>query len=164
MPLHDGEKTPVESAYDSFSDILFRIAISYLKNTTDAEDAIQDVFYKYMTSAPKFSNSQQERAWLIRVTINRSLDIIRKNKHRHYRPLEEVYDIPSNNNEHQNNVLKAVYNLPPKYKSAIVLHYLEGFKVEEISKMIGATVSSVKMRLKRGRDMLKQILEEENYV
>ena len=58
----------------------------------------------------------------------------------------------------------AIEKLPEKIKTVIILHYLEGFSVEETAKMLKLSSSAVKMRLSRGRDALKKLLEEEMYV
>lgn len=157
-------RNEIAQAYDRHADVLYRLALSHLGNREDAEDAVQDAFAKYITAAPAFSDGEQERAWLIRVTVNRSLDLLRKRKHRGYVPLEELEDVlpadePQDAAADLWNTLK---DIPEKLRAAIVLHHLEGCSVEQTARALGISVSAVKMRLSRGREVLKNLLGKEN--
>ena len=57
-------------------------------------------------------------------------------------------------------ILASVNLLPPKYRAGIYLHYYEGYTLREIARLLGVTVPTVKMRLKRGRDALRNTWEE----
>lgn len=165
MILSGDSRTALETAYDKYADMLYRLALSHLGRREDAEDAVQDVFTKYINTSPRFSTDEHERAWLVRVTVNRCHDMQRRGKLRCHDSLDDISDLPYAAEEGENSVLSTVFSLPEKYKTAIVLHYLEGFSVEEISSMLGISGSAVKMRLSRGRDMLKDLLDkEEAYV
>ena len=151
----------IAAAYDRHANVLYRIALSHLNNSEDAQDAVQDVFAKYISAAPTFSDEEQERAWLIRVTVNRSLDILRQKKVRSYVPLEEAGEIAAEAEEDGlHSLLHTLTHLPEKHRSAIVLHHLEGFSVEKTAELLGISVSAVKMRLSRGREALKELLQE----
>ena len=67
----------LEVLYDKYSDMLYRIALSELLNSYDAQDAVQDVFAKYIKASPRFHDDNHERAWFIRVTVNRCRDLLR---------------------------------------------------------------------------------------
>lgn len=165
MVLSLDSKTTLETAYARYADMLYRLALSHLGRREDAEDAVQDVFTKYIGASPKFSDDEHERAWLIRVTVNRCHDMQRRGKLRCHDSLDDISDLPFTSDERENGILKIVFTLPEKYKTAIVLHYLEGFSVEEISSMLGLSGSAIKMRLSRGRELLKNLLgKEEIYV
>lgn len=159
MILSPERKTIFYEVYDKYSDILYRIALSHLQNREDAEDVVQDVFVKYMGTADRFEDESHEKAWLIRVTINRCHDFFRRNRVREYVPLENAETISSDENIEKSlelsELLTTLRKIPEKYKTVIVLHYLEGFSVEEISKTLKLSVSAVKMRLLRGREILK---------
>lgn len=164
MILSRDSRTLLETAYDKYADMLYRLAFSHLRRREDAEDAVQDVFTKYMNTSPRFTDDEHERAWLVRVTVNRCHDMLRRGKVREHDSLDDISEIPDEE-ENTSGVLQAVFALPEKYKTAITLHYLEGFSVEEISSMLGISLSAVKMRLSRGREILKDLLDkEENYV
>ncbi len=165
MILSRDSRTLLETAYDKYADMLYRLAFSHLRRREDAEDAVQDVFTKYMNTSPRFTDDEHERAWLVRVTVNRCHDMLRRGKVREHDSLDDISEIPDEGSENTSGVLQAVFALPEKYKTAITLHYLEGFSVEEISSMLGISLSAVKMRLSRGREILKDLLDkEESYV
>lgn len=165
MILSQDNRTRLAAAYDKYADMLFRLALSHTASREDAEDAVQDVFTKYISTSPRFRDDEHERAWLVRVTVNRCHDLVKHGKIRMHDSLEDITDLPSEEDS-ASGILKAVGELPEKYKTTIVLHYLEGFSVEEVSGMLGITLSAVKMRLSRGRELLKKTMtdEEENDV
>lgn len=153
----------IADVYGKYSDMLFRIALMQLGSKDDAMDAVQDVYLKYMGSNLLFISADHEKAWFIRTTVNRCHDIYRKNSVRDHEDLSAAENVSYNEyfGSDKFSVLEAVEKLPEKIKAVIVLHYLEGFSVEETAKMLRLSVSAVKMRLSRGRDSLKSLLEEE---
>ena len=154
MVLSADKKIMFETTYNKYSDMLYRLAFTILRSCEDAEDAVQTVFYKYLRKQPQFGSDEYEKAWFIRVTINQCKDSMRKRKIRVTVPLDEVIDFGVY--DEQGEVLQTLFSLPEKYKLVLVLHYLEGFKVDEVAKMVKISKSAVKMRLSRGRELLKE--------
>ena len=154
----------IAKVYNLYSDMLFRLALMNTGNREDAMDAVQDVFLKSTEKTLLFSSSEHEKAWFIRATVNRCHDLFRKNSIRNHDDLEAAvgvaYQEPFGDDI---TVIEAMEQLPEKIKTVIILHYLEGFSVEETAKMLLLTASAVKMRLSRGREALKEILEREGY-
>ena len=150
------KKTTFEMAYDKYSKMLYRLALSILLSCEDAEDAVQSVFYKYLCKEPEFGTEDYERAWFVRVTINQCKDSMRRRKVRATLSLDQIVDLGVYNQ--QSEVLSTLFSLPEKYKTVLILYYMEGFKVEEIAEMAKLTKSAVKMRLSRGRELLKDKL------
>lgn len=144
---------PCELMYDRYGNMLFRVCFSILVSHSDAEDAVQDVFCKYMTKRPTFSNEEHAKAWLIRVATNHCKDMLRSRKIRSSVTLEEIEDYEIAPEEGK--VLSHVFALPVKYREAVVLHYLEGYGIREIAETLSVSESAVKMRLARGRELLK---------
>ncbi len=144
----------LEAAYDRYADMLYRLALSHLHHTADAMDAVQDVFLKYAQHHVLWHNDEHERAWLIRTTINRCHDLHRKRNIRAHQSLDDIVEHPAPDNEAPA-VLDAVRALPEKYRDVVVLHYLEGFQINEVASMLSLSVSAVKMRLSRARDLLR---------
>lgn len=154
-----------ERAYDTYAAQLYRVAYSLLQSRESAEDAVQDAFARYLSHSGSFRDGEHEKAWLIRVTINRCRDLQRAGAVRAYTPLEDVLHQPDmGGQEHLEGhpVLQAILKLPEKYRTVLVLHGLEGQPVGLIAKELLLTPSAVKMRLKRGREMLREILEQED--
>ena len=149
--------TDFEAAYDKYADMLYRIALSDLGNTHDAEDVVQDTFVAYFSYKGTFETEEHRKAWLIRVLINKARDELRRKKVRSHASFDEIPEIASAEPEDRG-VMEEIQKLPEKYKTPIILHYLEDIPIERIAKILGITLSGAKMRLKRGRDMLREKL------
>jgi len=165
VSIFSHNKTDVAAVYDKYANLLYRIALTHVLNEEDAQDIIQDVFAKYITASPVFNDDEYERAWFIRVTVNRCRDILRRNKLRNHLPIDDythtLEDTSNDMSSMRVEIISALNNLPEKYKAVIVLHHFEDLTVEQTAKALGLSVSAVKMRLSRGRDLLKTILEKE---
>ena len=158
-------KTDFEEVYDKYSDLLYRLALSHIGNAHDAGDTVHDVFATYIEKSYTFKDDEHERAWFVRVTVNRCHDFLRKQKHRNHLSLDDIRSLSENENSNLPMILVSIGDLSEKYKTVIVLHYLEGYSIGEISSMLSISVSAVKMRLSRGKEFLKKQLEkEEDYV
>lgn len=153
-------KNDLSSAYEKYADMLYRLALSNSNSREDAEDAVHDAFASYLTQEPVFFSEEHEKAWLIRVTVNKCRDTLRKNAVRTYTELDAAGDLAAPEEE-ENSVIEALRRLPEKYRTAVTLHYLEGYSVEETGKILELSGSAVKMRLSRGRLKLLEILEKE---
>ena len=149
----------VETLIAQYGDMLFRLCLIMLKNESDAEDVIQETLIKFYRKAPVFENADHEKAWLIRVATNECRDLLRF-RVRH--PLAEVEQIMvASEDSTDSGILEALASLPEKYKLVLALYYVEGYKVEDIAKIIGRTSSAVKMRLQKGRRLLEKVYREE---
>ena len=146
-------------AVEKYGDMLYRICLIMLKNSADAEDAVQETFIKLVQKAPKFDSEGHEKAWLITVATNKCRDMLRY-KTRHKTESEEIlqnYFIE----KYDSGILEALSELSEKYRIILVLYYVEDYKIDEISKISGLSVSAVKMRLSRGRKLLKEKYRKE---
>ena len=111
----------------------------------------------YFSYKGSFETEEHLKAWLIRVLINKARDELRRKKVRSHASFDEIPEIASAEPEDRG-VMEEIQKLPEKYKTPIILHYLEDIPVERIAKILGITLSGAKMRLKRGRDMLREKL------
>ncbi len=161
MILSRDRKDRLATAYGRYADMLYRLALSHTGRREDAEDAVQDVFTKYIASSKDFEDEQHERAWFVRVTINRCHDLVRRSKIRTHDSLDDILEVADEENP-ASGILKTLAEIPETYRTAITLHHLEGFSVEETARMLGLSLSACKMRLSRGRELLKKtIIDEE---
>jgi len=130
-----------------------------LRNDQDAQDAVQDTFMKYMKKAPAFESPEHEKAWLITVATNTCRDMQRlRLRHAHV----DADNLPDRAAQTQDGgILRVLTALPEKYRLVLTLHYVEEYKVGEIADMIGKTPSAVKMRLKKGRELLEKQYRKE---
>lgn len=153
-----------EVVYEKYSNMLYRIALSELQSSHDASDAVQDVFVKYINASPRFHDENHERAWFIRVTVNRCRDMLRHSSLRNHISLEEIAELLPYEDKSMletcERTMESLSNIPEKYRAVLVLHYLEGFSVEEIADMMKLSKSAVKMRLMRGRESIKDRMED----
>ncbi len=149
-----------DEAYEKYGKMLYRIAFLYLGNAEDAEDALQEVFIKYLYNSKPFKDEGNEKAWLIKVTQNKCKDIL-KSGARNNLSLDSL-DLAEeqSNNDLKLDIAARVAALPLKYKEAVILYYYNGYSVSVIAHILKTGKSAVKMRLSRGRELLKLDLEE----
>ena len=141
-----------------FHGTVYRLAFSYVRNCAEAEDICQDAFVRLM--GYKGEAPENCKAWLIRVTINLSKNLLKSG--RFTRCTELDGNIPMLDAE-QRELMEAVMSLPPKYRSVIHLYYYEGYSVKETADILGVSVSSVTTRLARARERLKVLLLREDH-
>ena len=161
MILFKNEKQEFETAYSLYADMLYRLSFSYLKNKEDAEDVVQEVFIKYFNGLHLAQNTEQQKAWFIRVTINQCKDALRRKSYRVHASLDEVEEVAIEEGTDTGHLYDVLQKLPEKNRGVVILHYLEGYSIEEIAKIFQLSTSAVKMRLKRSREFLKEELEKE---
>lgn len=146
---------------DAYGDLLYRMSLSVVGNASDAEDMVQDTLVTYMTEAPEFPDEAHEKQWLVKVVRNNSLMFLRKQKNRE-RILSEQSRV-SVGRDADYGILDVLQTLPDKYRAVLVLFYVEEYSVEEVARVLKKSVSAVKMRLKRGREMLSERYKERNH-
>lgn len=151
----------VAQAIEQHADTVRRLCMVYLKNDADAEDIFQNVFLKYALYSAAFESPEHEAAWIVRVTINACKDLLRNVFRRRTVSLDQVAGLPEVSDPAHREVLEAVLSLPEKYRVAIYLHYYEGYTAPEIGKLTGRNVNTVYTLLNRGKNMLKEVLEDE---
>lgn len=148
----------VNRAVEQYSDTIRRLCMVYLKNYADTEDVFQTVFLKYILSSVSFENTEHEKAWLIRVTINACKDLLKNFFHRHIIPLDEILEQPAQLPPDNREVIEAVLSLPKKYKEVVYLHYYEEYTAPQISQILGKNINTIYTLLTRSKKMLKEKL------
>ncbi|PQP81513.1 RNA polymerase subunit sigma-24 [Paenibacillus sp. PCH8] len=152
----------VMNIYEAYADTLFRIAMVHLGRREDAEEATQDTFIKFIEKAPTFNDAEHQKAWLIRVITNHCKSLVGRGWRKREVKLEETDPLTTDSPEDQA-LIELVRSLPVKYRSVVHLFYYEDYPVREISDILQISESAVKMRLKRGRQLLKLELEGEEH-
>ncbi len=150
-----------EILMEKYKDHLFAVAFNICKNAADADDVVQDTFLQYHITDKQFENEQHIRAWLIRVAINKAKNINMSFWRRSKIPLEDYMETLTFETPEVENLFEEVMKLPEKYRIVIHLFYYEDYTIREIAQIINATESNVKVRLTRGRRLLKKVLKEE---
>ena len=146
-------------AIDLYGDTVRRICMVHLKNAADTEDIFQTVFLKYVLHSPDFNSPEHEKAWIIRVTVNACKDLLKSFFHSKTLPLDTLRAVPAKGTEDYSDVLEAVLSLPAKYKDVVYLYYYEGYRAEEIGRLLGKKANTVYTLLTRARQLLKEKLE-----
>ncbi len=144
--------------------MLYRICLLELRNEADAEDAVQETFIKYITKSPEFCSDEHTKAWLIRVAVNQSRDILRRRKIRAGEDFDALRDklaADSGMSEREGLVWHCLMKLPIKYSRVMILHFVEELDYRTISGIIQKSESTVKRRIKAGRELFREIYEKE---
>ena len=149
----------VERIMNAYGNKLFRICLIMLGNASDAEDVVQETLIKYLQKSPEFKDKEHEKAWLIKVASNTCRDMLRFRTRHATVDMESINQFTKDSSD--NGILEALMVLPEKFRIVLILYYMEQYKTEEIAKMIGKSSSAVKMRLQKGRRLLKEIYQKE---
>ena len=149
----------IEIIMDTYGNMLFRLCLITLGNANDAEDAVQETFIRYFQKAPLFESCEHERAWLITVATNKCRDILRFRRRHNYVDIDGINEYTQDFTDHT--IMDALLRVPDKFRMVLVLYYVEEYSIEEISKIIGRTTSAVKMRLQKGRRLLREAYGKE---
>lgn len=145
----------IQHVLEKYSTMLIKLAFTYVKNTADAEDIAQDVFVSLIKKESGFDSEEHEKAWLIRVTINKCKNYLKSSWNKLKVPLEE--DI-SYMQEEESEILVTVLKLPPKYRTVIHLFYYEEYSINEIAEILQKKPATIGTWLARGRNLLKSEL------
>ena len=154
------DRADAERLVQTYSDLILRLAYTYLKSTHDAEDICQNIFLKLLTGGMVFDSPEHEKAWILRTAANACKDALRA-AHRRCVGLEAVAEAAAPEPP-DSAVLDAVMALPEKYREAVYLYY-EGYSVREVAALLGRSEAAVSAHLSRGRKSLRQTLGGEFY-
>lgn len=154
-------RQPLQELIARYQQNLYAAAFSVCKNAEDAEDAVQDTFIQYHISKKEFESEQHIRAWLLRVVINKAKNANLTFWRNHKVPWEDYMEQIPFETEQSHDLFETVMKLPEKYRIVIHLFYYEGYSIAEIADILKLSQSNVKVRLSRGRTMLKNQLQEE---
>ncbi len=157
-------KDEFEQIYSLYSSELMNISYGYTKNKDDSLDIIQNVFLKYFNKSKSFPSEADRKYWLIRITINESLDFLRKNSRVILMDDDNKLDAlnyqDNDNDPRLERLGFLVKELPEKYRRVIILHYYDSMPIKDISNILNISEAAVKKRLERARNILKERMEE----
>ena len=135
---------------------VYRVAFTYMKNSYDAEDAVQETFARLIRSGERFRSREKEKAWLIVTVSNVCKDMLRRH-YRSDRALEDYQYLAAPPHE-IDETMEAILRLPEKYKTVVYLFYYESYTAREIARMLGEKPNTVSSRISRARSLLKTML------
>lgn len=153
---------------------LYRLALAQLRNTTDAEDAVQEALIKAGRSAASFRSESSEYTWVVRILINHCHDMQRKVSRRQKREVagdlieQKSSQIADPRASAQQNIelsdmsrhlMDAVQELGQNYKPLILMRYFENMNYEDIAAALNINLGTVKSRMNQAKNLLRAKLE-----
>ena len=151
-------KEDLGSVIDRYSNTLYKICFLILKNEFDTKDVLQETFLAYYTKSPEFESEEHKKAWLIKVSQNKCREFLRFHKKHECLPLSEMdesFVMIDGLHSDERELLSLILNLDYKRKSVFILHYIEGYSIEETAQLLKITPAAAKKRLQRAREALK---------
>lgn len=140
--------------------LLYRISWSILSNNEDCADAVQEALTRAWQKRGTLKSMDSFKPWLTRILTNVCNDMLRKRQNRKHVPIEDVpvaYEPDMTPQPFE----EALQLLSPEHRTVTLLHYLEGYSIKEIARMLAIPSGTVKSRLMYARQRLKSLLSEE---
>ncbi|MDQ0163441.1 RNA polymerase sigma factor SigW [Bacillus alveayuensis] len=173
--IKKGDQDAFADIVDLYKDKIYQLCYRMLGNAHEAEDIAQEAFIRAFINIHSFDTKKKFSTWLYRIATNLSIDRIRKKKPDFYLDAElsgterlTMYSQIASNDllpeeelesmEIQDTIQKEILKLPEKYRSVIVLKYIEELSLQEISEILNVPIGTVKTRIHRGREALRKQL------
>lgn len=172
----EGDVRAFEQLFQQYHRGIYNTIYQMTRNDADAADLTQEVFVRAYRALPRLQTPEAFTAWLYRIAVNLSRNWLRDRGRIRVESLElpgeegeegntrEIAD-PSGDpaallqtRDMQERVQKAIAGLSPDHRQVVTLHHLEGMPVEEIARVVGCSIGTVKSRLSRARENLKRKL------
>ena len=148
-----GDQDAFLKLMDSQMQTMYKLAWTYLKNEDNVADIVQDTILTCFEKLPTLRDEKYFKTWMMKIVINHCKNVLKKEKrigHMESLP-EEAFVEREYSNREWNEMLDS---LGEKYRTILLLYYLENFNTREISQILDMNESTVRVRLKRGRDKL----------
>jgi RNA polymerase sigma-70 factor (ECF subfamily) len=163
--------TEIATLVTAHSGVLYRICFSVLRDAGDTEDAVQETFLRVMRHRDKLVDIRNVRTWLVRIAFNLSLDIKRRRKHISLTDdaAELAAALPSRDLprdvslislQRHAAILRIMDGLPRKERVVLLLSALDEMEIPEIAEVLEVTESTIRSRLFRARQMMRQRLQK----
>ena len=153
-------KMPVQEVMGKYKNNIYAAAFSVCADAGDAEDVVQETFIAYYMTHKSFACEEHIRAWLLKVAVNKAKNTVSTFWRRNKMPIEDYMETLTFETEESKGLFEEVMGLPEKYRVVLHLFYYEDYSVREIAEIIKASENNVKVRLSRGRSILKEKLKE----
>jgi len=155
--------------YDQYSKTMFGICLRYCDSYEEAKDILQDGFIKVFSKMGQFGFQGSFEGWMKRIFVNTALEYYRSQKnHMYHEDVNAANNLPHTDDAigkiSQKEILNALQNMAPGYRSVINLYIIEGYSHAEIAKMLGISEGTSKSQLSRARIILQQVLVKLNKV
>ncbi|MFS0780986.1 sigma-70 family RNA polymerase sigma factor [Bacillus sp. 1P06AnD] len=164
-----GHEEMLGEIMDLYGQSILELVYSYVRDTALAEDLTQEIFVKCYRSLHTYNGQAKLKTWLWRIAINHCKDYLKSWYHRKVSINEKIADVAGSStvniekmvmdNEDEQVLAKAVYQLPLKFREIIYLHYFEELTLKEIGQIIKVKENTIKTRLRRAKQLLRKELE-----
>jgi len=172
----NGDRRAFAELVELYKDKIYHLAYRMLGNRQEAEDIVQETFMRLYSNLHRYDDTQKFSTWIFRIGTNLCIDRLRKRKLTYSLDAEvtdgegnDYYAMMSSDehtpekqvivSETQRHIRKVIDDMPEKYKSIIVLRYLQDLSLQEISDVLDLPITTIKTRLHRGREYLRKKLE-----
>lgn len=162
-----GDKEAFIKVINQYTQDMYKVAKARLNSEEDIGDAIQETILSAYKNICVLKETTYFKTWIIKILINKCNDIINKNKKIVY--VEEYYDYSNNNlstydTTIEENIIfsETLSTLSEDYRLVVVLYYVDGFNTREISEILNEKEGTIKSRLSRARQQLKEYYLREN--
>jgi RNA polymerase sigma factor (sigma-70 family) len=164
----EGDVQSFEKLYYQYAKAMYNTSLRIVNNTSDAEDVLQESFAAAFQHLHTFDYSSAFGAWLKRITINKSINVLRSRKLAFVDidlgPIERTEDMELIDEESIQlqvaEIKKAVSKLADGYRAVISLYLFEGYDYEEISEILQISGSTVRTQYHRAKQKLLQLLKQ----
>lgn len=151
----------IENIINSYGALLYRTGIMILGNPQDVQDVLQEVMLKVLQKMPDFHDSEHEKAWLLRVTINLCKDMLRFRCRHQYVQIDELEIEAAEADTEERQLLEEIIKLPARWRIVLLLHYVEGYSIKEIADMLAISENAVKKRMQRAKAGLRKKMQND---
>ncbi|MDV6379015.1 sigma-70 family RNA polymerase sigma factor [Sporosarcina sp. GW1-11] len=157
----------MDQIMNEHSRYLVRIAYLYVKNWSTAEDVVQEVFVTYFQKSDQFRNEASLKTYLTKMTANRAKDYLRSWKHKKDVLFDTIFVSTKSTEEvlleqeRLASLEKHLFQLPLKYREPLILFYYDEQSIAEIAAYLELNENTVKTRLRRAKQQLKEFFDEE---
>jgi RNA polymerase sigma-70 factor (ECF subfamily) len=167
-----GHAPSYQALYQQYAKAMFNTSLRIVNNRADAEDVLQEAFVDAFRSLNDFHYRSTFGAWLKRIVINKSINVLRKRKV-HLMEIEDesMGEIAQEESIDESEIAykvqqvkKAIEKLPDGYRTVLTLYLLEGYDQEEISEIIGITHNTVRTQYVRAKQKLLTIIKEGGFL
>lgn len=157
-PLRTGGD--LEETICRYQNMVYGLALARTGSPTDADDVFQETFLAYFRAGKTFREEEHRKAWLLRTALNLSRRVTQSTYRRKVVPLEEGEGVAQPFREpEENRVWQALQGLSEDYRLPLYLFYFEELPTDQIAKALSLRPGTVRMRLSRGRELLRKALK-----
>ena len=163
-----GERTAFHELYNLYAKAMFNISLRILNNTADAEEVLQDSFLKVFEKIALYDSRSSFGAWLKKIVINASLDVLKKRKlvfvplNESVQPQEELNDEENEIDFDVETIKKCVAELPDGYRTILSLYLFEDCSHKEISDFLGISEGTSKSQYSRAKKKLIELVKQKS--